>query len=202
MSPRVGISTAVLIALLACPTVSFAKKQNPPKPVSIADVVSKVSNSLAKACQKSDPNAANPCGALAGVDITLHTEVNKDGSVGVSIFGISISAHREKDSYNEFSLHLAPPGATPPSMTASQTADVSEQLVSALKAFSDASVAAQKGDYPLTAKGFYLELSFTVQYGGSIDTSGLTLIPIYPDVSGKIDKKFVQTIRLTFGKTS
>jgi hypothetical protein len=169
MNPRnIVLLTAVSIGLMANPVLLQAKKKTPPKPIPITDVVTKVSNSLAVACKKTD--LGDPCSALTGVDLTLHTEIDKNGSVGVSIFGISISGHREKDSYNEFSVHLAPPGPTAPTMSAAQSANVSEQLVNALKAFADASLAAKKGDYPLTAEGFYLELSFTVQYGGSVDT--------------------------------
>jgi hypothetical protein len=187
-------SIALVLAFGSTPL--HAEKKAPPKPITITEVVAKVSNSLATACKTSD------CAALTGVDLTLHTEVDKDGHVGVSIFGISLGGHREQDSYNEFSLHLAPPDHNAPPLSSMQSVNVSEALVNALKAFADASVAAKKGDYPLVAGGFYLELSFTVQYGVSGDTSGLSLIPIYPDVSGKIDKKNVQTVRLTFGKTS
>ena len=41
--------------------------------------------------------------------------------------------------------------------------------------------AAAAGQYPLTTSGFYVELGFTLQKGGDIDSSGLTLIPITPD---------------------
>jgi hypothetical protein len=185
------------VSLLAATTSVQAKEKKPPKPAQISEVVSMVSDSLADACSKSDSPTA--CKDLAGVDITLHTEIDKDGHIGVSIFGISLGGHRESDKYNEFSVHLAPPtpGAV---MPAAKRQDISSQLSAALRAYADATTAAKAGQYPLETKCFYLEVSFTVQYGVSGDTSGLSLIPIYPDVSGKVDRKNVQTVRLSFGQ--
>lgn len=157
-----------------------------------------VTDSLADACGKADSPAA--CKDLAAVDITLHTEIDKDGHIGVSIFGISLGGHRESDKYNEFSVHFAP--TTPGVMPAAKQQDISAQLSAALKAYADAATAAKAGQYPLDAKCFYLEVSFTVQYGVAGDTSGLSLIPIFPDVSGKVDRKNVQTVRLSFGQCS
>ena len=53
---------------------------------------------------------------------------------------------------------------------------------------------------PLETQGFYLELSFTIIYGGDANTTALSLVPISPDISGKIDRRNVQIIRLMFGK--
>jgi hypothetical protein len=175
-----------------------AGKKKPPKQIQITEVVKVVGNSLAQACSGSNNHA---CETLSGVDLTLHTEVDKDGRIGVSIFGIGIGGHREKDSYHEFSVHLVPPGAQA-ALRPMTEQDVSKQLSDALKAFADASVAAHDGEFPLTAQGFYLELGFTVRYGADANSSGISLIPIFPDISGKIDRKDVQTIRLTFGKTN
>ena len=198
---RVGISCLLVgcMSLLSPNSFAEASKKNPQKPIPISQVVSVVSNSLADACGKSDSPPA--CKDLSGVDITLHTEIDKDGHIGVSIFGVSIGGHREKDTYDEFSIHLAPPqpGAVAPAL---KTEDISKQLSSALTAYADAATAAKNGKYPLDTKCFYLEISFAVTYGGGVDTSGIAVSPIAPDISGKIDKKNVQTVRLTFGTCS
>jgi hypothetical protein len=201
MIHRAGLIIGVIsaVALLGgCEDKLNAAKKDPPKQIQIAEVVKVVSNSLAQAC--SGPNN-HACDTLSGVDLTLHTEVDKDGRIGISIFGIGIGGHREKDSYHEFSVHLVPPGPQA-ALRPMTEQDVSKQLSDALKAFADASLAAHDGKFPLTAQGFYLELGFTVQYGADANSSGISLIPIFPDVSGKIDRKDVQTIRLTFGKTN
>jgi hypothetical protein len=173
-----------------------AAKKNPLKSIEIAEVVTVVSNSLAEACMGASNHT---CDTLTGVDLTLHTEVDKDGRIGVSIFGIGIGGHREKDTYHEFSVHLVPPG-TQASLRPMSEHDVSQRLADALKAFAEASVAAHDGKFPLTAQGFYLELGFTVEYGADANSSDISIIPIFPDISGKIDRKNVQTVRLTFGK--
>ena len=51
----------------------------------VQKVVDWVSNSLAKACT-SDEDTAKVCSTLPDVTLTLHTEVDKDGKIGVSIF--------------------------------------------------------------------------------------------------------------------
>jgi hypothetical protein len=187
------------LSLLAATTCVEAAKKKPPKPVQVSEVVSIVSNSLSDACGKVDSPII--CKDLTGVDITLHTEIDKDGHIGVSIFGVSIGGHREQDVYNEFSVHLGPPQPET-SARPLKKEDISSQLSAALRAYADAATAAKTGQYPLDAKCFYLEVSFTVQYGGGVDTSGLSLTPISPDISGKIERKNVQTIRLSFGKCS
>jgi hypothetical protein len=185
-------------SLFAFTVPGRAEKKKPAKPAKISEVVAIVTDSLADACGKNDSPAA--CKDLAGVDVTLRTETDKDGHIGVSIFGVSIGGHRESDIYNEFSVHLAPPqGVT---MAAVQSQNISAQLSAALKAYAEAATAARSDKYALNAKCFYLEVSFTVQYGGGIDTSGLSIVPVSPDVSGKIERKNVQTIRLTFGQCS
>jgi len=190
------VGALLLGAFVAPPTQLYAKKKpTATKPAEIGKVIALVSNSLAKAC------ATDKCTTLSEIELTLHTEVDADGRVGVSIFGISFGGHREKDSYNEFSVKLAPPSGNEASFSAITADQVSQKLVDALKNFSDASIAAKSGQYPLEAKGFYLELGFTVVYGADANTSGLSLVPISPDISGKIDRKDVQTIRLTFGKS-
>ena len=50
----------------------------------VQKVVDWVSNSLAKACT-SDDDTAKICSTLSDVTLTLHTEVAKDGKIGVSV---------------------------------------------------------------------------------------------------------------------
>jgi hypothetical protein len=197
MIVRRAIAATVLVTACAfTPCALYAKKKpKPEKPPEISKIVSMVSNSLATAC------GADKCKTLSEIDLTLHTEVDKDGRVGVTIFGINFGGHREKDSYNEFSLKLALPTGNQVSPAAITSDQVSQKLVDALKNFADASMAAKSGKLPLEAQGFYLELGFTVVYGADANTSALSLVPVSPDISGKIDHKDVQTIRLTFGKS-
>lgn len=191
------IAAAVIVGVLTLiPSPLCAKKKSkPPKLPEISQIVTMVSNSLATAC------GVDKCNSLTEVDLTLHTELDADGRIGVSIFGIDFGGHREKDSYNEFSLKLGLPTGNQVSPAAINADQVSQKLVNALKNFADASTAAKNGKLPLEAQGFYLELGFTVVYGADANTSGLSLVPISPDISGKIDHKDVQTIRLTFGKS-
>jgi hypothetical protein len=191
---KVTVTAVLLAALILTSSPLFAKKKpKPEKLPEISKIVSMVSNSLATAC------GADKCKNLSEVDLTLHTEVDADGRIGVSIFGFNFGGHRERDSYNEFSLKLGLPGnqVAPAAIDQDQ---ISKKLVEALKNFADASMAARNGQLPLEAQGFYLELGFTVVYGGDANTSALALVPISPDISVKIDRKDVQTIRLTFGK--
>jgi len=192
------IVIAVLTSIIAfTPNPLLAKKKpttKPDKPPEISDIVALVSNSLATAC------AANNCKGLSEIDLTLHAEVDKDGRIGISIFGIDFGGHREKDTYSEFSVKLAPPSENQVSPNAINPDLVSKQLVAALKNFADASKTALIGKFPLEAQSFYLELGFTVTWGGDANTTGLSLTPISPDISGKIDKKNVQTIHLVFNK--
>jgi hypothetical protein len=190
-------STVFLAALfLAGGSLDASKKKNPPR-AEVKDVVELVSNSLAQACAAEENK--DMCGKLREIVLTLHTEIDKDGKVGVTIFGFSIGGHREKDTYNEFSvtLRLPPPEAT---LSPTKGVKVSDALIQAFKNFLDASAAARNGKFALTATGFYLELGFTVQYGGGVDTSGLNLVPISPDISGKVERRDVQSIRFTFGQ--
>lgn len=194
---RVLSSSVVLAALfLAGGSIDASKKKNAPR-AEVKDVVELVSNSLAQACAAEENK--DMCETLSGIVLTLHTEIDKDGKVGVTIFGFSIGGHREKDTYNEFSvtLRLPPPQAA---LSPTKGAKVSDALIQAFKNFLDASAAARNGKFALTATGFYLELGFTVQYGGGVDTSGLNLVPISPDISGKVERKDVQSIRFTFGQ--
>jgi hypothetical protein len=194
---KVLSSTVVLATLfLAGGSVDASKKKSPPR-AEVKDVVELVSNSLAQACAAEENK--NMCGKLSEIALTLHTEIDKDGKVGVTIFGFGIGGHREKDTYNEFSvtLRLPPPEAA---LSPTKEAKVSEALMQAFKNFLDASAAARNGKFALTATGFYLELGFTVQYGGGVDTSGLNLVPISPDISGKVERKDVQSVRFTFGQ--
>ena len=55
-----------------------AKKKAPPKTVTIDQVVTLVTNSLAKAC-KDNPD----CATLTSVDLTLHTELDQDYHLGI-----------------------------------------------------------------------------------------------------------------------
>ena len=194
---KVLSSTVVLAALfLAGGSVEASKKKNPPR-AEVKDVVELVGNSLAQACAAEENK--NMCSKLSEIVLTLHTEIDKDGRVGVTIFGFSIGGHREKDTYNEFSvtLRLPPQEAA---LSPTKGVKVSDALIQAFKNFLDASAAARNGKFALTATGFYLELGFTVQYGGGADTSGLSLVPISPDISGKVERKDVQSIRFTFGQ--
>jgi hypothetical protein len=194
---RVWSSTLVLAALfLAGGSVDASKKKNPPR-AEVKDVVELVSNSLAQACTAEENK--NMCSKLSEIVLTLHTEIDKDGKVGVTIFGFSIGGHREKDTYNEFAVTLRLPPAEA-ALSPTKEVRVSDALIQAFKNFLDASAAARNGKFALTASGFYLELGFTVQYGGGVDTSGLNLVPISPDISGKVERKDVQSIRFTFGQ--
>ena len=198
---RKFVCTAIVggIPLVLLPQLNGGKKKNPSPPfMEVQKVVDWVSNSLAKACT-SDEDTAKICSTLSDVTLTLHTEVDKDGKIGVSIFGISLGGHREKDTYNEFSVTLKPPrpGAR---LSAAERPKLPEELVKTFKSYLQIKKTAAEGQYPLTTSGFYLELGFTVQKGGDIDSSGLTLLPIFPDIAGKVEKKDVQTIRFTFGK--
>lgn len=194
---KVLSSTVVLAALfLAGGSVDASKKKNPPR-AEVKDVVELVGNSLAQACAAEE--SKNMCSKLSEIVLTLHTEIDKDGKVGVTIFGFSIGGHREKDTYNEFSvtLRLPPPEAA---LSPTKGVKVSDALIQAFKNFLDASAAARNGKFALTATGFYLELGFTVQYGVGADTSGLNLVPISPDISGKVERKDAQSIRFIFGQ--
>lgn len=190
------VFVAALFLAVGCLDASTKKnsKNNPPR-AEVKDVVELVSNSLAQACAAEENK--NMCGKLSEIVLTLHTEIDKDGKVGVTIFGFSIGGHREKDTYNEFSvtLKLPPPEAA---LIPTKGVKVSDALIQAFKNFLDASAAARNGKFALTATGFYLELGFTVQSGGGVDTSALNLVPISPDISGKVERKDVQTIRFTF----
>jgi len=195
---RKVLSSTVFVAalLLAVGSSSAAKKKNPPR-AAVKDVVELVSNSLAQACAAEENK--NMCGKLSEIVLTLHTEIDKDGKVGVTIFGFGIGGHRQKDTYNEFSvtLKLAPLEAA---LSPTTGVKVSDALIQAFKNFLDASAAARNGKFALTATGFYLELGFTVQYGGGVDTSALNLVPVSPEISGKVERRDVQTIRFTFGQ--
>jgi hypothetical protein len=197
MNRRTLVHSTVVAAtlLVVAAPLNAAKKKNPPR-AEIKDVVELVTNSLAQACATEQNKKM--CDTLAEINLTLHTELDKDGKVGVSIFGISLGGHREKDTYNEFSLTLRLP--PPAEVRTAETVKVSDALIQAFQNFLDASAAAKNGKFRLTATGFYLELGFTVQYGVSGGTSGFSLIPIFPDIAGKVERKDVQTIRFTFGK--
>jgi len=194
---RVLSSTVFVAALfLAVGSLSASKKNNPPR-AEVKDVVELVSNSLAQACAAEENK--NMCGKLSEIVLTLHTEIDKDGKVGVTIFGFSIGGHREKDTYNEFSVTLKLPPLEA-ALSPTKNVKVSDALIQAFKNFMEASAAARNGKFALTATGFYLELGFTVQYGGGVDTSALNLIPVSPEISGKLERRDVQTIRFTFGQ--
>jgi hypothetical protein len=195
---RKALSSSVVVAALFLSVGSLAasKKKSPPR-AEVKDVVELVSNSLAQACAAEENK--NMCGKLSEIVLTLHTEIDKDGRVGVTLFGFSIGGHREKDTYNEFSVTLKLPPAEA-ALTPTTGVKVSDALIQAFKNFLDASAAARNGKFALTATGFYLELGFTVQYGGGIGTTGLNLVPVSPDISGKVERRDVQTIRFTFGQ--
>lgn len=195
---RKALSSSVVVAalFLAVGSLDASKKKSPPR-AEVRDVVELVSNSLAQACAAEENKSM--CGKLSEIVLTLHTEIDKDGRVGVTIFGISIGGHREKDTYNEFSVTLKLPPAEA-ALTPTKGVKVSDALIQAFKNFLDASAAARNGKFALTATGFYLELGFTVQYGGGVDTTGLNLVPVSPDISGKVERRDVQTIRFTFGQ--
>lgn len=195
---RKALSSSVVVAalFLAVGSLDASKKKSPPR-AEVRDVVELVSNSLAQACAAEENK--NMCGKLSEIVLTLHTEIDKDGRVGVTIFGFSFGGHREKDTYNEFSVTLKLPPAEA-ALTPTKGVKVSDALIQAFKNFLDASAAARNGKFALTATGFYLELGFTVQYGGGVDTTGLNLVPVSPDISGKVERRDVQTIRFTFGQ--
>jgi hypothetical protein len=195
LARNVMVPAVLLTALiLTSSPLSAKKKPKPEKLPEISNIVSMVSNSLAKAC------GVDKCKSLSEVDLTLHTELDANGRIGVTIFGFSFGGHREKDAYNEFSIKLTLPTGNQVSPAAISEDQISQKLVDALKNFADASIAAKNGQLPLEAQAFYLELGFTVVYGGDAKLS-LTLVPISPDISGTIDHKDVQTIRLTFNKS-
>lgn len=189
--------TAIPFVVLPRLNDEKTKNQSPPF-MEVQKVVDWVSNSLAKVCA-SDDDTARICSTLSDVTLTLHTEVDKDGKIGVSIFGISLGGHREKDTYNEFSVTLRRPESLA-ALSAAENLKLPEQLVKAFRSYLQIKKTAAAGRYPLTTSGFYVEVGFTVQQGGDIDSSGLTLIPISPDIAGKVEKRDVQTIRFTFGK--
>ena len=187
------------IPFVVLPPLNAEKKKNQSPPfMEVQKVVDWVSNSLAKACT-SDDDTAKICSTLSDVTLTLHTEIDKDGKIGVSIFGISLGGHRATDTYNEFSVTLKRPESVA-ALSAAEKLKLPEQLVRAFRSYLQIKKTAAAGQYPLTTSGFYVELGFTVQKGGDIDSSGLTLIPISPDIAGKVEKRDVQTIRFTFGK--
>lgn len=195
---RKALSSSVVVValLLAVGSLDASKKKSPPR-AEVKDVVELVSNSLAEACAAEENK--NMCGKLSEIVLTLHTEIDKDGKVGVTLFGFSIGGHREKDTYNEFSVTLKLPPAEA-ALTPTKGVKVSDALIQAFKNFLDASAAARNGKFALTATGFYLELGFTVQYGGGVGTTGLNLVPVSPDISGKVERRDVQTIRFTFAQ--
>src|SRR5713226_6762439 len=76
--PKLIIAMVLTGALAGTPSPLFAKKKpKAEKPPEISQVVALVSNSLATAC------VADKCKGLSEVDLTLHTEVDKDGRIGV-----------------------------------------------------------------------------------------------------------------------
>ena len=195
---RKALSSSLVVAALfvAVGSLDASKKKSPPR-AEVKDVVELVSNSLAQACAAEENK--NMCGKLSEIVLTLQTEIDKDGRVGVTLFGFSIGGHREKDTYNEFSVTLKLPPAEA-ALTPTKGVKVSDALIQAFKNFLDASAAARNGKFALTATGFYLELGFTVQYGGGVGATGLNLVPVSPDISGKVERRDVQTIRFTFGE--
>lgn len=164
--------------------------------VGIDVVINAVRDALKEAQNNNVPNFP----PLKSVEITLSTVASKEGGAKFKILVFSIDTTGLDESASTIKLTMQPPTTKQGTSAAVNPANYEKALAAALNMAKEGVVAANRAGPPnLITSNIEIEIKFTVTGKGG---GGISLEPIGLDLSGKLSKSQIHTLKLVFGKGS
>lgn len=181
---------AALPLFSCCTTGKVPPAVGPP----LDSVLKEVQGGLQKA---QDALAASSLPQLQTVQLTLHTQVQKDATGKISILVVSVGGGEGASASQDLILTLTPPKADRMRPLTGTPTTVADSIVELIQEAAQAAENAKKGPFPLEAKKLTLELAFTVT--NSLE-GGLkfNLGSVSADVGGSVKNAAQQKITITF----
>ena len=189
-------AVAAVLPLLSCAT-SGAQTAKPASGTSLDSVLMEVQGALQRA---QDVLAASSLPPLQSVQLTLHTQAEKDATGNVKVLFISLGGGPAASASQELVLTLIPPkpkSEAKPAFVPPPTA--ADSIVGFIQAAAQAVRTAESGKPPLEAKSLTLDLAFTVKQSAS---GGLQFDVgiVSANVTGDTKNSSEQRIKITFGR--
>jgi hypothetical protein len=193
---RFACAVAAVLPLLSCAT-SDAQTARPASGTSLESVLVEVQGALQSA---QDVLAASSLPPLQSVQLTLHTQAEKDATGKVKVLFIGFGGGPGTSASQEVVLTLVPPKPKPEARPAFAPAPTAAgTIVGFIQAAAQAVRAAEGGKPPLEARSLTLDLTFTVTQSAS---GGLQFDfgPVTASVAGDTRNSSEQRIKITFGR--
>jgi len=187
---------AAAVPLLACSTAG-ARTGRPTAGASLDNVLIEVQGALQKA---QDVLAASSLPPLQSVQLTLHTQAERDATGKVRVLLMSLGGGPGASASQELVLTLIPPKPRAEPRTALvPPPTAADSIVGFIQAAAEAVKAAESGKPPLEAKTLTLDLAFTVTQSAS---GGLQFEVgfVSANVGGEVRSASEQRIKITFGR--
>ena len=190
-------AVAAVLPLFSCAT-SDAQTAKPASGTSLDSVLTEVQGALQRA---QAVLAASDLPPLQSVQLTLHTQAEKDATGKLKVLFISFGGGQGASASQELVLTLIPPkpGAEPRTAFLARPATAADSIVGFIQASAQAAKTAESGTPPLEAKSLTLDLAFTVTQalGGGLQFDFGT---VSADVTGDTKNSSAQRIKITFGR--
>lgn len=187
-------SVFLLLIMLASPAscAPSGAVQPPPPGSALQDVLVGVQTGLQSA--QSNLAMAN-LPTLDSVQLTLHTQVDKDATGKVKIFVISFGGGTAASNAQEIVLNLVPPD--PATRAPIPVNTLADQLAALIQQAAVSVNAAKSGPVPLSAESVSVEIDLVLTNSGSGGVS-LQLAPVSIDLGGDLKRQLVQKVKVTF----
>lgn len=178
--------------LLMCLALPISA-QAPPSTVGIDLVINAIRDALKEAQDNNVPNFP----PLKSVDITLSTVASKEGGAKFKILVFSVGGKVSDEAASTLKVTMKPPTTKEGVAASLNPATYKKALAAALNVAKEAVVASNQAGTPkLDTTNIEIEVKFTVKKDGE---GGISLVPIGLDVSGKLSKSQIHTLKLVFG---
>ena len=169
----------------------------PPKAAidpSLDSVLKEVQRGLKKA---QDTLAMSNLPPLQSVQLTLHTQVQKDVNGKITILVVSVGGGESASASQDLVLTLTPPKGDKMRPLTGLPPTVADSIVKLIAEAANAVEKAREGDYPLDARKATLEFAFTVTNSGE---GGLkfNLGSVSADLGGAVKSAALQKVTVTF----
>lgn len=189
-------AVAAVLPLLSCAS-SGAQPATPASRMSLDSVLMEVQGALQTA---QAVLAASSLPPLQSVQLTLHTQAEKDATGKVSMLFIGFGGGPGASASQELVLTLIPPKPRQEARSAFVPAPTAaDSIVGFIQAAAQAVKTAESGQPPLEARSLTLDLAFTVTQSAS---GGLQFDfgTVSANLSGDAKSSSEQRIRITFGR--
>jgi len=186
---------AAAIPLLSCCTTE-ARTGKPAGGPSLDSVLIEVQGALQKA---QDVLAASSLPPLQSVQLTLHTQAERDATGKLRVFLASFGGGPVASASQEVVLTLIPPRPGTEPRTVSRAPTAADSIVGLIQAAAEAVRAAENGKPPLEARTLTLDLAFTVTQSVGAGLQ-FDVGVVSANVGGDMKNSSEQRIKITFGR--